>query len=178
MIGYHVHEKAILTTILLVSLESAKCVQSAQLLVNLATVGVFSFFPLFTGLPEMSIKVLLWIGWIAELHSALSPSLSLSLSLSRDYPWYSTVRFQPLRSRIQYLSLFSLFLFTDILHPILFLIREREKNGEERERLTWSFLPRLLTSVYCAVLLLVCWWDSFILLNKTEREKEREMKKE
>ena len=56
MLGYHVHEKAILIPIICSSLLAYKTDKHAILFFKLSTIGIFSLFPLLTGVDELLIK--------------------------------------------------------------------------------------------------------------------------
>ena len=56
MLGYHVHEKAILIPIICSALLASQSDKNAILFLKLSAIGVFSFFPLFTEIEELVIK--------------------------------------------------------------------------------------------------------------------------
>lgn len=56
MLGYHVHEKAILLPLLLQAFLSTSSTESTLLFLDIACVGAYGIFPLFTQLPELLIK--------------------------------------------------------------------------------------------------------------------------
>jgi len=56
MLGYHVHEKAILLPLTLQAFLSTDSSESALLFLQISTVGVIGIFPLFTQLPEFILK--------------------------------------------------------------------------------------------------------------------------
>ena len=64
MLGYHVHEKAILTPMILQLFLSVLSPEDGFFAILLAQVGGYSLFPLFTGLPELPLKGLKLIGCI------------------------------------------------------------------------------------------------------------------
>lgn len=56
MLGYHVHEKAILIPMLCAAMISSRSDRDAVLFIKLSAIGIFSLFPLFTGIDELMIK--------------------------------------------------------------------------------------------------------------------------
>ena len=56
MLGYHVHEKAILIPIICSALLTSKSNENAILFLRLSAIGIFSLFPLFTEIDELLIK--------------------------------------------------------------------------------------------------------------------------
>ena len=56
MLGYHVHEKAIIIPMLCAAIMSSRSNRDAVLFIKLSAIGVFSLFPLFTGIDELMIK--------------------------------------------------------------------------------------------------------------------------
>ena len=56
MLGYHVHEKAILIPIICSALLTSKSNENAILFLRLSAIGIFSLFPLFTKIDELLIK--------------------------------------------------------------------------------------------------------------------------
>ena len=56
MLGYHVHEKAILIPIICAALLTSKSNENAILFLRLSAIGIFSLFPLFTEIDEFLIK--------------------------------------------------------------------------------------------------------------------------
>ena len=56
MLGYHVHEKAILVPVVCAGALARTSSRHAVLFLRLSAVGIFSLFPLFTGIDELMIK--------------------------------------------------------------------------------------------------------------------------
>jgi ALG6, ALG8 glycosyltransferase family len=56
MLGYHVHEKAILIPMLCAAMISSRSHRDAVLFIKLSVIGIFSLFPLLTGIDELMIK--------------------------------------------------------------------------------------------------------------------------
>ena len=56
MLGYHVHEKAILIPIICSALLTSKSNENSILFLRLSAIGIFSLFPLFTEIDELLIK--------------------------------------------------------------------------------------------------------------------------
>ena len=85
MLGYHVHEKAILTPMIFQLFLSVISPQDGFLALLLTQVGTYSLFPLFTGLQELPLKgeeaILNEILFLKEINK-LSCSLQLFLPVS------------------------------------------------------------------------------------------------
>ncbi len=56
MVGYHVHEKAVLVPMVLQTLLCQRSERDRVLYLLLVSAGVHGLFPLFTGLPELLLK--------------------------------------------------------------------------------------------------------------------------
>ena len=56
MLGYHVHEKAILVPVVCAGALARTSSRHAVLFLKLSAIGIFSIFPLFTGIDELMIK--------------------------------------------------------------------------------------------------------------------------
>ena len=66
---------------------------------------------------------------------------------------------------IQFSILFSVYIFTEIIHPYFFVyLPSVDKNRNTDSGPILPFLPLLITSCTCAVLLVPCWWESGVLL--------------
>ena len=61
MVGYHVHEKAVLVPMVLQAFLSMNSIESLLLYIKMAAVAIFSFFPLFTNVSEFPIICFLYI---------------------------------------------------------------------------------------------------------------------
>ncbi|GJP61486.1 hypothetical protein CLOP_g18641 [Closterium sp. NIES-67] len=156
LLGWHVHEKAVLHCLLPLSLlASASPAWAAEFLI-LATVSHYSLLPLLFTLPEYPIKLLLLsLFSLALLLSSLrlfSPSPHHRRTLSTHQPTPN-----PQFPKVQYPSwLYKL----RVVHalgvlPLEMLCQLLYHHPGLHAR--FPFLPLLLTSVYCAVGITVAW---------------------
>jgi len=162
MLGFHVHEKAILVpwvvqTLLLIDGESpreekiGKSCRSrpALLFLLLSAAGLHSLFPLLTALPELPVKV-----------------LAAAVYLSCAW-WMLESRLNEEGGRTVLISSLSalcfVFLLAEIVHPALL-------GGTG----TLAFLPLMVTSVVCALLLLICWREAWLQVAATASESASE----
>ncbi|CAF1436287.1 unnamed protein product [Adineta steineri] len=152
LFGWHVHEKAILISIIPLSLLAFDSREHARYFLLLSSFGGFSLFPLiFTG-PEIPIKIGLFIAYttflfyiLGEVHGDRGSTFTL-----------------PLLNRFETLSvvlLVPLCLYVECLHTVLHIDR------------ILSFLPLLLISIYCSIFIIYCW----IRLHRIEAHLEDEL---
>ena len=131
MLAYHVHEKAIMTAIIPLTLLAAQSVDSARLYLRMTAVGLLGLFPLLFRPIELPLKVTSYVGFLALSVHALEEMLAVpSLLTHADV--------------FGILVLLMVASFLEILHPV-FLFPKME------------FLPLLITSIVCAMGLIVCW---------------------
>ncbi|CAF0770941.1 unnamed protein product [Adineta ricciae] len=152
LFGWHVHEKAILISIIPLSLLAFDSREHARYFLLLSTFGGFSLFPLiFTG-PEIPIKIGLFVAYTAflfytlgEIHGDRGATFCL-----------------PLLNRLETFSvvlLIPLCLYCECLHTVLHIDR------------LLPFLPLLLISIYCSIFIVYCW----IRLHTIEAHSEDEL---
>ncbi|CAF1324731.1 unnamed protein product [Adineta steineri] len=152
LFGWHVHEKAILISIIPLSLLAFDSREHARYFLLLSTFGGFSLFPLiFTG-PEIPIKIGLFIAYttflfyiLGEVHGDRGSTFTL-----------------PLLNRFETLSvvlLVPLCLYVECIHTVLHIDR------------ILPFLPLLLISIYCSIFIIYCW----IRLHRIEAHLEDEL---
>ena len=86
------------------------------------------------------------------------------------FPFFFSFFFFFLRSvRVQLSVLFLVYVFTEIIHPYYFVYLrtqgiESDKNNNFTNEAILPFLPLMMTSCTCAVLLVPCWIESGLLL--------------
>lgn len=157
LFGWHVHEKAILMAIIPLSVLSVIEVGDAKVFVFLCTVGHYSLFPLLYPASLLAIKVLLLV-----LHSTY-----IFYSLSSLYP-LQICRFNlPLLNMLESLylcGLVPLFVYDNFVHYFLGL----------SERL--PFLPLMLTSVYCSLGVIYCWFKYYLYFLYKAKEQPKSKK--
>jgi alpha-1,3-glucosyltransferase len=141
MLSWQVHEKAIVIPMILLTLEAQQDELSARLLFRTTVAGVFSLFPLFFTLPERYIKFFLWLAFTVGTRHAVVECLQFSLT-KLDY--------------IIWLYFGVLFAYTEVGHHVLFA----NTDGSTR----WEFLPNLLISCSCALVLVPTWLQSYAIL--------------
>uniref|UniRef100_A0A182XH06 Alpha-1,3-glucosyltransferase n=1 Tax=Anopheles quadriannulatus TaxID=34691 RepID=A0A182XH06_ANOQN len=154
LFGWHVHEKAILTVLIPLSLLAIANQHDARWAVFLGIVAHYSLFPLLFK-PELTLVKIC-------LHALYTAVSVLLLKLIHRATFFRTVEFL-------YLAGFPvLCVYENIVHDAIGL----------RERL--PFLPLLLTSVYCAVGVLYFWVSyqvSFLTTNEGEMSTEKKKTK-
>lgn len=147
MLSFHCHEKAILTAVIPLTLLAPQSKEKAQLFLRASTLGHFGILPLLYRPAELGLKTLAYLTymalsvWVLKMTSCNDDeSGSANTSKKLTNVW----------DRIGLLVLLFVYVFMEVLHP-LFL--------SNAERL--AFLPLLMTSISCAVGLIICWLISF-----------------
>lgn len=143
MLGYHVHEKAIMTAIIPLSLLATSSRDAARLFIRTCMFGIFGIMPLLFRQEELLLKVLLYTAWMC----------GTIYCLERIHQGPGDGRLEAVLTIIDRISLGILahvLIFMEVVHPILF-----KPSGR------LEFLPLMMTSVVCAVGLVWCWVDSF-----------------
>ncbi|KAM8814746.1 dolichyl pyrophosphate Glc1Man9GlcNAc2 alpha-1,3-glucosyltransferase isoform 5-T5 [Rhynchonycteris naso] len=138
MFGWHVHEKAILLAILPMSLLSVGKAGDASIFLILTTTGHYSLFPLLFTAPELPIKILLMLLFTIYSISSLK---TLFRKEKRLFNWMET---------FYLLGLGPLEVFCEFIFPFT------------SWKLTYSFIPLLLTSAYCAVGITYAWFRLYV----------------
>eukprot|EP00936_MAST-01D_sp_MAST-1D-sp1_P001232 g1232.t1 len=145
MLGYHVHEKAILVPLVPLAVlvvgkheqqvsDTGFLALARRLFLVMGTTGTFALFPLLFGPVECPTKVLLLVAYFAACTAYMRAGRVLS-KLEQLYLW----------------GCVALFLYTIVLHGVIFGTR-------------LPFLPLMVMSLYCAVGLVWSWWLSFRLV--------------
>lgn len=150
MMGYHVHEKAILMITIPLSLISLDSTTHAKISFIFNIIANCSLLPLLPNMQETPIKIVL----------VMMHGIVLYVVLNTELKVYQTVNMFEKSglniSKIQWLYLsgfIGLQLFYSIIQPI-FLPK-------------WQFLPLMLFSVYSAFGCLYCWWKCYQLFFHT-----------
>ncbi|KAF2879822.1 hypothetical protein ILUMI_26349 [Ignelater luminosus] len=150
LFGWHVHEKAILMTIIPLSILSVVEAGDAKTFLLLSTVGHYSLFPLLFPNSLLLIKVTLYV-----LYSCYA-----FYSLFKMYPLHLCKYSLPLLNSLESLyliGLIPLFLYENIFHHMFSLSA------------SLPFLPLMLTSVYCSFGVTYSWLKYYIyFLNKCD----------
>jgi alpha-1,3-glucosyltransferase len=161
MVGYHVHEKAIMTAIIPMTLLATTDCTMAHVYIRTCTFGIFGILPLLYQPEELLVKVTLYIGWSCMTVCILE-MIHLDNDDSIDHPTKrrsdKSTTTTPLTRRtlltnidhVSFILLACILLFMEIIHPLIFMPTGR-----------MEFLPLLLTSVTCAIGLVGCWLESY-----------------
>ena len=152
MLGFHVHEKAIMTAIIPLTLLVTTSCYSARLFIRTSYLGIFGLLPLLFRTEELLLKVALCITWLSGTFCTLESVV----------PKTKTKGNEKLLTLFDYVAFFvmaCLLLFMEVIHPIVFL-----PSGLE-------FLPLMATSVACGVGLLYCWMESSIIMIVTSTKR-------
>lgn len=153
MFGWHVHEKAILITILPLSILAVESREDAGIFLVLATAGHYSLFPLVFTLAELPIKVLLMLMYVIYSFTALR-------KLHRGQG--------PLLSPLE-----SLYLLGLIPVAVLCEVLQAEIFPQYLWQQKMPFLPLLLTSVYCSLGICYSFLRLYVsLLRQQEKPKQ------
>lgn len=152
MLGYHVHEKAIMTAIVPLTLLSTTSVENARLFIRTCMFGLFGLFPLLFQPEELLIKLFLYLTWMllatCGLESLLFKSGKETLLTNIDM--------------VTIIVLMCVFVFMEIIHPVVFMPSGR-----------LEFLPLMTTSVVCAFGLMYSWIHSGILMVNCLKSKSK-----
>lgn len=146
MFGYHVHEKAILVALVpmtMILAPSSAVDDSAfanelekerwhAVYLQVSAAGVTSLLPLLMNREELALKGILCFGFLVGAHVLVSPACGR---------FYSRINLGSI------IALCFLFIFNEIVHPILFW-------NEAQQTLRYPFLPLLLYSSVCSLMLL------------------------
>ena len=138
MLSYHVHEKAIMTSIIpmtLLSLSKSKDdIEYKRLFLRLSTIGHFGLLPLLHESTELVMKVALFGSYLC---------LSLWLLNKTNTNGHLITKWD----KIGLLFMCFIFLFAEVIHPLYF-----------RPMHKLEFLPLMMTSLYCSAGLSYCWF--------------------
>lgn len=140
MCGWHVHEKAILITLLPLSLLACDRVSDSSMFLLMSIIGYYSLFPLLYHQQETLIKLLLYVIYM----------LLVSITLSVYHTEQQHKRRIAFHGFFNHVELFyicgflPLYLFTALVCPV-FLSH-------------YAFLPLFCTSVYCALGMCYAWY--------------------
>ena len=146
MLAYHVHEKAIMTAIIPLTLLASNSVDCARLYLRISALGLLGLFPLLFRPIELPLKVVSYVGFLAMSCHALEEMLGTKSILTRiDY--------------IGILVLSFVAFFLEVIHPMWIFPR-------------MEFLPLLLTSIVCALGLVACWGQTCRLMFRSSRQIE------
>jgi alpha-1,3-glucosyltransferase len=143
MWSFHVHEKAILTALVPLTLLAPSCAELARLYLRTSALGLLGLFPLLYEAGELLVKVSSYVGFLAMAVYLLESHHDVSLLTSVDI--------------VGMIVLGMVALFLQVIHPLLLH--------------PWmEALPLLLTSVMCAIGLVGCWLQSGRLLMSAPKE--------
>ncbi|KAL7532928.1 hypothetical protein ACHAXR_004930 [Thalassiosira sp. AJA248-18] len=141
MLGYHVHEKAIMTAMIPCTLLATNSRHTARLYIRTCMFGLFGLMPLLFRPEELLFKAVLYITWMCGAIYSLE-------QIHYDHRGGN----RTVMTKFDLLSfalLASVLIFMEIVHPILFMPSGR-----------MEFLPLMSTSVICAAGLMWCWAES------------------
>ena len=150
MLGYHVHEKAILMAIIPAGMLAADSVADARVYLIMSIVGHVSLFPLLFEVREVPLKFILSLLHIMLAYVSLDRYHRGEQSAMRIrqtgivFSFFETLYF---------VGLGALVIFVECVHPIAF----RTADG----KLKMPFLPLLLLSTYCTLGLAYAWLLSY-----------------
>ncbi|KAL7454295.1 hypothetical protein ACHAWC_005933, partial [Mediolabrus comicus] len=138
MLGFHVHEKAIMTAIIPLTLLATTSCYSARLFIRTSYLGIFALLPLLFRTEELLLKVALYITWLSGAIACLDEAIPKMKGNEKLLTGFDYIAF---------VFMACLLIFMEVIHPIFFSPK-------------LEFLPLMATSVFCAVGLLYCWMES------------------
>mmetsp|Transcript_26925 Transcript_26925/g.45820 ORF Transcript_26925/g.45820 Transcript_26925/m.45820 type:complete len:584 (-) Transcript_26925:829-2580(-) len=147
MLGFHVHEKAIMTAIIPLTLLATTSCYSARLFIRTSYLGIFALLPLLFRTEELLLKVALYVTWLSGAIFTLESVVPKGKGS------------ETLLTLFDYMAFFimtCLLVFMEVIHPIVFLPSGR-----------FEFLPLMATSVACGIGLLYCWMESSVIMIVT-----------
>ena len=155
MLGYHVHEKAIMTAIVPLTLLATSSRLAARLFIRTCMFGIFGLLPLLFRPEELLLKVVLYTTWIFGAVYVLE----LVFDKGREQSNLSGEGLLTNLDLLTFLVLACVLVFMEIIHPIKFM-----PSGQ------LEFLPLMVTSGVCAIGLLHCWIQSFIQMRNCSQK--------
>lgn len=175
MFGYHVHEKAILVSLIPMALAAQNTSAAAVLFLQASVVGIYSLFPLFTGVNELMLKCIIFYIYIIFIKSSLVSSSGGPVDVRSVY-----IRFL---FPLTVCMLSGLFFFSEICFPLLDRTEvilaylpasnfNSKLTGTVKSLKNFEFLPLMLTSVMCALSNVCTWLFSYTLLYENTLTKE------
>jgi len=139
MLGYHVHEKAIMTAIIPLTLLATNTRHTARLYIRTCLFGLIGLLPLLFRPDELLFKVVLYVAWMSGAIYGLE-----QIHHDRDGAGRTVL------TKIDLIScviLSCVVIFMEVIHPIFMPGR-------------LEFLPLMATSVLCSIGLAWCWSES------------------
>lgn len=143
LFGWHVHEKAILMSIIPLSILAVTEAGDAKVFLLLSTVGHYSLFPLLFPPSLLAMKVLLLLTYTIYAFQSLSSLCPLLIGKC-------TLPLLNYGESLYVLGLIPLFIYDNVIH-----------NGLGLNK-SLPFLPLMLTSVYCSVGVIYCWLRYYV----------------
>ena len=147
MLGFHVHEKAIMTAIVPLTLLATTSCYSARLFIRTSYFGIFALLPLLFRTEELLLKVALYVTWLPGAICTLQSVLPKTKGNEKLLTLFDYIAF---------FILACLLLFMEVIHPIVFLPSGR-----------LEFLPLMAVSVACGLGLVYCWMESSVIMIVT-----------
>eukprot|EP00808_Paulinella_micropora_P002184 g63783.t1 len=166
MCGWHVHEKAILLVLLPVTMHAMESQQDAKLLCLLSLPAHVSLFPLLFRLQEAPIKILLTLIHFLLCLGCLQAQKRRSKTEDGPAAEYVAADDQQARWTTAEIGYLLGFVF---LQACVGLILPWKMSRLE-------FLPLLLTSLYCALGLIYCWYLLLVQMFQVARTEQHELK--
>ena len=144
MLGYHVHEKAILQITIPLTMLSLDSWQNGKLCFIFNFISNFSLLPLIPTLNETPIKLVLLLLNIIIFYTLVTKELKFAQK--QNYYNKTGLTFDLFQKIYLFMSIF-IQLFYSIIQPILFK--------------KYSFLPLMLFSVYSGIGNIYCWYKLY-----------------
>mmetsp|Transcript_1908 Transcript_1908/g.3438 ORF Transcript_1908/g.3438 Transcript_1908/m.3438 type:complete len:580 (-) Transcript_1908:917-2656(-) len=142
MLGYHVHEKAIMTAVIPLTLLATNSRHTARLYIRTCMFGLFGLLPLLFRPEELLLKVGLYVTWMCGAIYGLE-----RVHYDRHGGGRTVLTKMDF---VAFATLAVVLIFMEIIHPIVFMPSGR-----------MEFLPLMTTSMLCAIGLVGCWTESW-----------------
>lgn len=154
MLAWHVHEKAIMTAIIPMTLAAPSSRSNARLYLRSCALGHFGLMPLLYQHTELIFKVSSYLAHLSISVFLLEYTIQNQTSKDSDKSGLVTKW-----DKMGLCIILLLIVFAEGLHPLLFKTKQM-----------FEFLPLMMISVFCAVGLVCCWIHSgLIMMDCTRR---------
>jgi alpha-1,3-glucosyltransferase len=116
MLGYHIHEKAIMTAIVPMTLLATNTCRMARLFIRTCMFGLFGILPLLFRPEELLFKAVLYIGWMCGVIFAIETIHLDDRSGSRRRTVLTTI------DLLSFVTLACVLIFMEVIHPRILLL--------------------------------------------------------
>ena len=143
MLAYHVHEKAIMTAIIPLTLLIPLSISHARLYLRTCIFGIYGLFPLLYRVQELPLKTCLYFLWLCMTIYVLQHHIKYD----------QKENLVTLLDKVCIFVVCCVMIFAEIVHPLHVYPK-------------MEFLPLMITSLTVAVALIGCWMHSAFLMYR------------